>query len=69
MEWFIVGFFLYIIMLAIVNWIKLTKTIKESNCKVFDKVLWNIVLDTLTIIVFTVSVRKICFTLITLNIL
>ena len=69
MEWFIVGFFLYIIMLAIVNWIKLTKAIKESNCKVFDQVLWNIIRDTLTIIVFTVSVRKICFTLVELNIL
>lgn len=51
------------------NWVKVSEEIKKSNCKVFDKVLWKIILDVLTIIIFTFSIRKICLTLVALNIL
>lgn len=37
MEWFIVGFFLYILMLSVSNWIMLNKAIKESDWKKSEK--------------------------------
>lgn len=69
MEWFIVGFFLYLIIQTISNWVSINKEIKESNDKLSDKVLWSIILDVLTIIVLTICIRRICLTLIALNIL
>jgi len=69
MEWFIIGFFLYILMLSVSNWAILNKAIKESDWKKSEKITWRIALDALTIIVFSFSVRKICLTLVTLIIL
>lgn len=69
MEWFIIGFFLYVIMLSISNWIAIRKIINTSDVKLFYQLLGYLVIDIFTIIVFTISIRKICFTLITLNIL
>ena len=37
MEWFIVGFFLYILILSVSNWIMLNKAIKESGWEKSEK--------------------------------
>lgn len=69
MEWFIVGFFLYILMLSVSNWIMLNKAIKESDWKKSEKITWRIALDAATILILTICFRKICLTLVELNIL
>jgi hypothetical protein len=69
MEWFIIGFFLYILMLSVSNWIRLNKAIKESDWKKSEKIMWRITLDAATILILTICFRRICLTLITLNIL
>ena len=69
MEWFIIGFFLYILMLSVSNWIMLNKAIKESGWEKSEKIIWRITLDATTIFILTTCFRRICLTLITLNIL
>ena len=69
MKWFIVGFFLYILMLSVSNWIMLNKVLKESDWKRSEKITWRIALDAATILILTTCFRRICLTLVTLNIL
>lgn len=69
MEWFIIGFFLYILLLSISNWVKFNKTIEKSNWELLDKILARITLDAATILILTTCFRRICLTLVTLNIL
>lgn len=69
MEWFIIGFFLYILLLSISNWVKFNKAIEKSSWELLDKILVRIALDAATILILTICFRRICFTLITLNIL
>lgn len=69
MEWFIIGFFLYILLLSISNWVKFNKAIEKSNWELLDKILVRIALDGATILILTTCFRRICLTLVTLNIL
>ena len=69
MEWFIIGFFLYILLLSISNWVKFSKVIEKSNWELLEKITWRIALDATTILILTICFRRICLTLITLNIL
>lgn len=69
MEWFIIGFFLYILTLFLSNWIKFNKAIEKSSWELLDKILMRIALDVTAILILTTCFRRICLTLVTLNIL
>lgn len=69
MEWFIIGFFLYILLLSISNWVKFNKAIEKSSWELLDQILARIALDGTTILILTICFRRICLTLVTLNIL
>ena len=69
MEWFIIGFFLYILLLSISNWVKFSKGIEKSNWELLDKILMRIALDAATILILATCFRRICLTLVELNIL